>query len=59
MGDMIPWTIKYDIIQYYNTLQQIMSTISNNRQYNTMYNDHNMIQYTIDTIDNKMQYYTI
>ena len=36
-----------------------MRTISNNIQYNTIYNDYNMIQYTMDTIDNAIQWNTI
>ena len=55
MDSMIQWTIEYDIIQYYNTIQQTMNTISNNIQYNAIYNDYNMIQYTMDTIDNEIQ----
>ena len=59
MDNMKQWTIQYNSIQYYNTVQQTISKISNNRQYNTMYNDHNMIQYTMDTIYNVIQYSTI
>ena len=58
MDKMKQRTIQYNRIQYYNTVQQKMSTISNNRQYNTMYNGHNMIQYTMDTIYNVIQYST-
>ena len=55
-NNMIQWTKQYNSIQCYNTVQQTISTISNNRQYNTMYNDHNMIQYTMATIYNIVQY---
>ena len=63
-NNMIQWTIRYNV-QYSMIAYNI--TIQNNRKrvqyqtidYNTMYNNHNMIQYTMDTIYNVIQYDTI